>query len=86
MDRAIDGKLNTNWHSNSKTSNTHKNEVIMTLDKIETLDKVVYNSQNATGFAKEFDIYVSKTLSGDTFTKVTNGTSEVTKDSCSNTI
>ena len=81
VDRAIDGKLNTNWHSNSKTSNTHKNEVIMTLDKIETLDKVVYNSQNATGFAKEFDIYVSKTLSGDTFTKVTNGTSEVTKDS-----
>ncbi len=81
IDKAIDGDIETNWHSNSKNSDTHVNEVVMTLDKLETLDKVVYNSQHSKGFAKGFDIYVSKTLSGDTFTKVTTGQSEITKNS-----
>ena len=81
IDKAIDGNIETNWHSKEKNSDTHTNEVIMTLDKIQTLDKVVYTLQRGRGFAEVFEIYTSKTLSGDTFTKVTHGNSEITKDS-----
>ena len=81
IEKSIDGNINTNWHSDARNSDTHTNEVIMTLDELQTLDKVVYTSQRDRGFAKEFDIYVSKTLSGDTFTKVTSGESEITRDS-----
>ncbi len=55
----------------------------MTLDKLETIDKVVYTSPRARGFAEEFDIYVSKTLEGDTFEKVTSGKASRTNDSVS---
>lgn len=81
IDKAIDGNPETSWHSDAKNSATHTNEVIMTLDEVQTLDKVVYTSQRDRGFAKEFEIYVSKTLEGDTFTKVTSGNSSITKDS-----
>ena len=81
IEKAIDGDFTTNWHSNDKNSNTHTNEVTMTLDKLETLDKVVYTVNRDRGFAEEFEIYVSKTLSGDTFTKVTEGSASITKDS-----
>ena len=81
IDKAIDGNPDTHWHSGDKNSETHTNEVIMTLDQVRTLDKVVYTSQRDRGFAKEFEIYTSKTLSGDTFTKVTSGSSSITRDS-----
>ncbi|WP_330615547.1 NPCBM/NEW2 domain-containing protein [Romboutsia sp. 1001713B170131_170501_G6] len=83
VDKAIDGNIETYWHSEDKNSSTHTNEVIMTLDELQTLDKVVYTSLRDRGFAKKFDIYTSKTLSGDTFTKVTSGSSNITKDSIS---
>lgn len=51
------------------------------MDKLETLDRVVYTNLNMRGFAEAFDIYTSKTTSGDTFEKVTSGNSEVTKGS-----
>ena len=81
IDKAIDGDPDTYWHSDATNNETHTNEVIMTLDELQTLDKVVYTSQRDRGFAKEFEIYTSKTLSGDTFTKVTSGSSSITKDS-----
>ncbi|WP_195940086.1 NPCBM/NEW2 domain-containing protein [Romboutsia sp. 1001713B170131_170501_G6] len=81
IDKAIDGDIETNWHSDARNSETHTNEVIMTLDELQTLDKVVYTSPRDRGFAKKFDIYISKTLSGDTFTKVTSGSSNITRDS-----
>ena len=81
IDKAIDGNIETNWHSNARNNANHKNEVIMTLDEIQTIDKVVYTNNRSRGFAKKFDIYVSKTLSGNTFTKVTSGASEITQDS-----
>ena len=81
--RAIDGDVTTAWHSNKTNSENHTNEVIMTLDKLETIDKVVYTSPRARGFAEEFDIYVSKTLEGDTFEKVTSGRASRTNDSVS---
>lgn len=81
--RAIDGNIETAWHSNKTNSENHTNEVTMTLDKLETIDKVVYTSPRARGFAEEFDIYVSKTLEGDTFEKVTSGRASRTNDSVS---
>lgn len=81
IERAIDGDVNTKWHSNKQNSSDFTNEVIITLDKLETLDRVVYTNLNMRGFAEAFDIYTSKTTSGDTFEKVTSGNSEVTKGS-----
>ena len=81
--RAIDGNIETAWHSNKTNNENHTNEVTMTLDKLETIDKVVYTSPRARGFAEEFDIYVSKTLEGDTFQKVTSGRASRTNDSVS---
>lgn len=81
--RAIDGDIATAWHSNKTNSGSHTNEVIMTLDQLETIDKVVYTSPRARGFAEAFDIYVSRTLEGDTFEKVTSGKASRTNDSVS---
>ena len=81
--RAIDGNVETSWHSNKTNNENHTNEVTMTLDKLETIDKVIYTSPRARGFAEEFDIYVSKTLEGDTFEKVTSGSASRTNDSVS---
>ena len=83
IDKAIDGDFNTYWHSDATNNERHTNEVIMTLDELQTLDKVVYTSLRDRGFAKEFEIYTSKTLSGNTFTKVTSGRSSITSDSIS---
>ena len=81
IDKAIDGNLDTYWHSDAKNNANHTNEVIMTLDELQTLDRVVYTSLRDRGFAQKFEIYTSKTLSGDTFTKVTDGSASITKDS-----
>ncbi|MDH2335951.1 NPCBM/NEW2 domain-containing protein [Clostridium perfringens] len=81
IERAIDGDVNTKWHSGKQNSSDFTNEVVITLDKLETLDRVVYTNLNMRGFAEAFDIYTSKTTSGDTFEKVTSGNSEVTKGS-----
>ncbi|MFR3558497.1 MAG: NPCBM/NEW2 domain-containing protein [Paraclostridium sordellii] len=81
IENAIDGNPDTYWHSNSRNSSTHTNEVIMTLDELQNLDKIVYTSPRDRGFAEAFDIYTSKTTEGDTFTKVTSGTATRTRDS-----
>ncbi len=81
IDKAIDNNIETSWHSDARNNATHKNEVVITLDELQTLDKVVYTNKRDRGFAKKFDIYTSKTLSGETFTKVTSGSSNITKDS-----
>ncbi|WP_122639084.1 NPCBM/NEW2 domain-containing protein [Romboutsia sp. Marseille-P6047] len=81
--RAIDGNIETSWHSSKTNNENHINEVTMTLDQLETIDKIIYTSPRARGFAEEFDIYVSKTLEGETFEKVTSGRSSRTNDSVS---
>ena len=83
IERAIDGDVETDWHSNKTNDENHTNEVVMTLDKLETIDKVVYTSPRDRGFAEAFDIYVSKTLEGETFQKVTSGKASRTNDSVS---
>ena len=54
--RAMDGDVNTNWHSGKTNSSTHTNEVIIALDELTTIDRVMYTSLNSRGFAQEFDI------------------------------
>ena len=78
--RAMDGDVNTNWHSGKTNSSTHTNEVIIALDELTTIDRVMYTSLNSRGFAQEFDIYASKTSKGDNFEKITSGKSSITKD------
>lgn len=83
IEKAIDGDIGTSWNSSKTNDENHTNEVVMTLDKLETIDKVVYTSPRARGFAEAFDIYVSKTLEGETFQKVTSGKASRTNDSVS---
>lgn len=80
VDRAIDGDLNTQWHSNNKNNSSFTNEVIITLDKLTTIDRVTYLDKVSRGFAKSFDIYASKTTSGETFEKISSGSHSITTD------
>ncbi|RDY27314.1 DUF5011 domain-containing protein [Romboutsia weinsteinii] len=77
---AIDENPNSIWHSNSTNSNSHKNEVVLTLDELTTLDRVMYRTNRSRGFAKGFDIYASKTSEGDTFEKISSGKASLTTD------
>lgn len=83
IEKAIDGDVSTSWHSGKQNSDDHTNEVVITLDKITTLDRVVYTAARGTnrGFAEAFDIYASKTSKGDTFKLVSSGTSNKTQNS-----
>ena len=80
VDRAIDGDPNTQWHSNNKNNSSFTNEVIITLDKLTTIDRVTYLDKVSRGFAKSFDIYASKTTSGETFEKISSGSHSITTD------
>ena len=80
VDRAIDGDPNTQWHSNNKNNSSFTNELIITLDKLTTIDRVTYLNKVSRGFAKSFDIYASKTTSGETFEKISSGSHSITTD------
>lgn len=80
IDRAIDGDVSTQWHSGKQNNDTFTNEFTITLDKLTTIDRITYKNNVARGFAEAFDIYVSKTSTGDTFEKVTSGTASRTTD------
>lgn len=77
IQKAMDGDINTNWHSNSKNSAKHTNEVIITLDELTTINRVMYTNTRSRGFAQEFEIYISPTSQGDTFEKVTAGSTSI---------
>lgn len=77
IQKAMDGDINTNWHSNSKNSAKHTNEVIITLDELTTINRVMYTNTRSRGFAQEFEIYISPTSQGDTFEKVTAGSTGI---------
>ena len=80
VDRAIDGDPNTQWHSNNKNNSSFTNEVIITLDKLTTIDRLTYLDKVSRGFAKSFDIYASKTTTGETFEKISSGSHSITTD------
>ncbi|WP_196000706.1 NPCBM/NEW2 domain-containing protein [Clostridium sp. 1001271B_151109_B4] len=83
IDKAIDGDLNTKWHSGKQNSTTFINEVIIELNELTKLNRIVYTAPRGSnrGFAEQFDIYASRTSKGDTFELVSSGSSKVTQDS-----
>lgn len=76
--RAMDGDVNTNWHSKEKNTSNHTNEVIITLDELTTIDRIMYTSIVSRGFAQEFEVYGSRTSEGDTFEKISEGSTSIT--------
>ncbi|MGL4774569.1 MAG: NPCBM/NEW2 domain-containing protein, partial [Clostridium sp.] len=78
INRAIDGDMNTNWHSGKQNSSSHTNEVVITLDELTKIDRIMYTSLNNRGFLEGFEIYASRTTEGETFEKVTAGS--ITRD------
>ena len=83
IDKAIDGDINTKWHSNDRNSTSFTNEVVIELNELTTLNRIVYTAPRGTnrGFAEQFDIYTSRTSKGDTFELVSSGSSALTQDS-----
>ncbi|UEL47268.1 NPCBM/NEW2 domain-containing protein [Terrisporobacter hibernicus] len=81
ISKAMDGDFQTRWHSGKQNTDDFTNQVVIELNEITTLNRLVYTLGVSRGFAQEFDIYVSKTSKGDTFHKISSGTSKVTKDS-----
>ena len=78
IERAMDGDVNTNWHSGKKNTSDHTNEVIITLDELTTINRIMYTNLNSRGFAQEFEIYASRTSEGDTFEKISEGSASIT--------
>lgn len=78
IERAMDGDVNTNWHSQKQNTSSHTNEVIITLDELTTIDRIMYTSIVSRGFAQEFEIYGSRTSEGDTFEKISEGSTSIT--------
>lgn len=76
--RAMDGDVNTNWHSGKQNTSSHTNEVIITLNELTTIDRMMYTSLVSRGFAQEFEIYGSRTSEGDTFEKISSGSTSIT--------
>ena len=81
--KAMDGDINTKWHSGKQNSTSFTNEVIIELNELTKLNRVVYTAPRGSkrGFAEQFDIYASRTTKGDTFELVSSGSSQVTQDS-----
>lgn len=76
--RAMDGNVNTNWHSGKQNTSSHTNEVVITLDELTTIDRIMYTSLVSRGFVEEFEIYGSRTSEGDTFEKISSGSTSIT--------
>lgn len=76
--KAMDGDINTNWHSGKQNTSSHTNEVIITLDELTTIDRIMYTNLRSRGFAQEFEIYGSRTSEGDTFEKISTGSTNIT--------
>lgn len=81
--KAMDGDINTKWHSGKQNSSNFTNEVVIELNKLTTLNRIVYTAPRGSnrGFAEQFDIYASRTTKGDTFELVSSGSSKITQDS-----
>lgn len=78
---AIDNDVNTHWETGKPNSSSFKNEINITLESVEVINRLVYKSRNGCkGFAKEFSIYASPTTKGDNFSKVTTGKYTSTSD------
>lgn len=76
IDKAIDGKLDTYWETNTSNTSTFNNTIEVTFKDKVVLDRVVTGARasDSKGFANEFEIYGSKTSTGDTYKLVSTGT------------
>ena len=78
IEKAMDGNVNSNWHSQKLNTSSHTNEVIITLDELTIIDRIMYTNLVQRGFAQEFEIYGSRTSDGDTFEKISEGSTSIT--------
>ena len=78
IERAIDGNYSTFWETGTENSANFTNEVIVTFNEIEELNRITYaarqDGDKGKGFAEEVEIYSSTTDEGDDFELVGNGT------------
>lgn len=71
---AIDGDLATYWETNKANTTTWNNELEVTFTERVTLDRIVLGSRPDTkGFATKFEVYASKTTSGETYELIATG-------------
>lgn len=74
--KAFDGNKSTHWETGKANSSTHTNEIIVTFDEVEAINRVIYAPrQDASykGFATQFSIYASMSEAGDDFELVGKG-------------
>lgn len=82
IQNAVDGDIDTFWHTGQLNSSTFTNEVVIEFKERKSLDRIVYGNRRGQtrGFAEKFTIYGSNTSSGDTFVKLTDGDYKNTQD------
>lgn len=83
LDKAFDGNTATHWETGKPNSSTHTNEVIVTFDEIETINRITYmvrQDNGFKGFPNEFSIYTSLEETGDNFKIVKTGKMNTTKN------
>lgn len=76
LDKAFDGKLSSHFETGKPNSADFKNEIVVTFDEEETLDRIVYAARRdagGKGFAKEVEIYSSSTDSENDYSLVCTG-------------
>lgn len=76
LDKAFDGNKATHWETGKANSATHTNEIIVTFDEIEEINRMLYASRQDAGnkgYATKFSIYASLTEEGDDFELVAQG-------------
>ncbi|MDO5517887.1 MAG: discoidin domain-containing protein, partial [Clostridium sp.] len=76
LDKAFDGNISTHFETGKPNSADFKNEIVVTFEDEETLDRIVYAARkdaSGKGFAKEVEIYSSASDSEDDFNLVCTG-------------
>lgn len=74
INRAIDGSVDSHFETGKPNSDSFKNEVLFTFEKLTAIDKMAYGARRGgKGFATEFEVYISETLDGNDFYKTGEG-------------
>lgn len=82
IDKVFDNDPSTHWETGKPNSSTFKNEVIVTFENVEEINRVIYKAREDAsnkGFATHVSIYTSLEENGDHFSLV--GTAEASKHS-----
>ncbi|GAB6168078.1 hypothetical protein JCM1393_05380 [Clostridium carnis] len=76
LNKAFDGNLSTHWETGRPNSSAFTNEVIVTFENVETINRIVYGARKDAGnkgFANKFSIYSSLTDDENDFKLVGKG-------------